>query len=54
MNEEQYETIATELRDTLNEKIVLHLEEGVPQSEVDAAQAAYDYHVANRDILITE
>lgn len=54
MNEEQYETIAKELRDTLNDTIVRHLEEGVPQSEVDAAQAEFDYHLANKDTLVTE
>ena len=54
MTKEQYEDKKAELRDLLIEAQVRNLEEGAPESEVVAAQAAYDYHVANRDILITE
>ena len=54
MTEEQYEDKKVELREILIDAQVRNLEEGATHSEVDAAQAAYDYHVANRDILITE
>jgi hypothetical protein len=54
MTEEQYEDKKAELKEILIDAQVRNLEETAPQSEVDAAQAAYDYHVANRDILITE
>ena len=54
MNLEEYNTKFVELKDILNDAIVRNLEEGAPESEVVAAKAAYDYHVANRDILITE
>jgi len=54
MTEDQYEDKKAELRDILIDAQVRNLEEGAPQSEVDIAQAAYNYHVANRDILITE
>lgn len=54
MTEEQYEDKKAELREILIDAQVRNLEEFAPQSEVDAAQAAYDYHIANRDILITE
>ena len=54
MTKDQYEYKKAELKEILIDAQVRNLEEGAPQSEVDAAQAAYDYHVANRDILITE
>lgn len=54
MTEIEYLDRLMELKDVLNDAIVRHEEENAPQSEVDAAQAAYDYHLVNRDILITE
>lgn len=54
MKETEYNDRLGELKEILTDAIVRNLEETAPYSEVEAAQTAYNEHVANRDILITE
>lgn len=54
MNLEEYNIKFMELKEILNDAVARNIDGDAPESEVEAARAAYDYHVANRDILITE
>lgn len=54
MTLEEYEDKLIELKLLLDNAKVRVAEKGAPQSEVDIAQAEFDYHLANKDTLVTE
>jgi len=54
MNLEEYNIKFMELKEILNDAVARNIDGVAPESEVEAARAAYDYHISNKDTLITE